>query len=93
MSSNQVAEGRLSFAIYMGFSVTRLEHLATGFCCISEDQPAGFGPTMFVTIFINQNHAMEISEFIGRTITLFHRVDSRIPQSIKLKIPPKRHAG
>gem|GEM_PF-4740395 len=32
--------------------------------------------------YINPNHAMEISEFIGRTITLFYRVDSRIPQRI-----------
>ncbi|MDZ4752116.1 MAG: hypothetical protein SGI87_10905, partial [Flavobacteriales bacterium] len=31
------------------------------------------------------NHGMEISEFIGRTITLLHRVDSRIPQRINLK--------
>ncbi|MDZ4750651.1 MAG: hypothetical protein SGI87_03465 [Flavobacteriales bacterium] len=34
---------------------------------------------------INPNHAMELLEFIGRTITLFHRVvDSRIPQCINL---------
>jgi len=39
------------------------------------------------------NHAMEISEFIGRTITLLHRVDSRIPQRINLKKLPMRSAG
>ncbi|MDZ4750134.1 MAG: hypothetical protein SGI87_00870 [Flavobacteriales bacterium] len=43
--------------------------------------------------YINPNHAMEISEFIGRTITLFHLVDSRIPQRINLKMLPKRNAG
>ncbi|MDZ4751045.1 MAG: hypothetical protein SGI87_05470 [Flavobacteriales bacterium] len=35
---------------------------------------------------------MEISEFIGRTVTLFHRVDSRIPQRINLKLLPMRNA-
>ncbi len=42
---------------------------------------------------ISPNHAMEFSEFMGRTITLFHRVDSRIPQRISLKMLPMRHAG
>jgi len=42
---------------------------------------------------INPNHAMEISEFITRTITLFHRVDSRIPQRINPKMLPMRNAG
>ena len=41
----------------------------------------------------NPNHAMEISEFIGRTITLLHRVDSRIPQRINIKTLPMRNAG
>jgi len=36
---------------------------------------------------------MEISEYIGRTITLLHRVDSRIPQRINLKTLPMRNAG
>gem|GEM_PF-3324307 len=36
---------------------------------------------------------MEISEFIGRTIPLFHRVGSRIPQRIDLKMLPMRNAG
>jgi len=36
---------------------------------------------------------MEISEFIGRTITVIHRVDSRIPQRINLKTLPMRNAG
>ena len=44
-------------------------------------------------IGIIPNHAMEISEFIGRTITLLHRVDSRIPQRIILKTLPMRNAG
>ncbi|MDZ4751438.1 MAG: hypothetical protein SGI87_07490, partial [Flavobacteriales bacterium] len=44
-------------------------------------------------IGIIPNHAMEISEFIGRTITLLHRVDSRIPQRINLKTLPMRNAG
>jgi len=44
-------------------------------------------------IGIIPNHAMEISEFIGQTITLLHRVDSRIPQRIKLKTLPIRNAG
>ncbi|MDZ4752319.1 MAG: hypothetical protein SGI87_11935, partial [Flavobacteriales bacterium] len=39
------------------------------------------------------NHAMEMSEFIGRTITLLHRLDSRIPQRINLKTLPMRKAG
>ncbi|MDZ4752585.1 MAG: hypothetical protein SGI87_13280 [Flavobacteriales bacterium] len=39
------------------------------------------------------NHAIEISEFIGRTITSLHRVDSRIPQRINLKTLPMRNAG
>ncbi|MDZ4750585.1 MAG: hypothetical protein SGI87_03135 [Flavobacteriales bacterium] len=39
------------------------------------------------------NHAMEISEFIGRTITLLHRVYSRIPQRINLKTLPMHNAG
>jgi len=39
------------------------------------------------------NHAMEISEFIGRTITLLHRVDSRIAQRINPKMLPMRNAG
>ncbi|MDZ4750350.1 MAG: hypothetical protein SGI87_01960 [Flavobacteriales bacterium] len=43
--------------------------------------------------YINPNHAMEISEFTGRTITLFHRVDSRIQQRINLKMIPMRNAG
>ncbi|MDZ4751505.1 MAG: hypothetical protein SGI87_07830 [Flavobacteriales bacterium] len=42
---------------------------------------------------LNPNHAMEISEFIGRTITLFHRGDSRIPQRINLKMLPLRNEG
>ncbi|MDZ4750046.1 MAG: hypothetical protein SGI87_00425 [Flavobacteriales bacterium] len=41
-------------------------------------------------IVIIPNHAMEISEFIGRTFTLLHRVDSRIPQRINLKTLPMR---
>jgi len=44
-------------------------------------------------IGIKPNHAMEISEFIGRTITLLHRVDSRIPQRINLKMLPMCNAG
>ncbi|MDZ4751499.1 MAG: hypothetical protein SGI87_07800 [Flavobacteriales bacterium] len=36
---------------------------------------------------------MEISEFIGRTITFLHRLDSRIPQRINLKTLPMRNAG
>ncbi|MDZ4750240.1 MAG: hypothetical protein SGI87_01405 [Flavobacteriales bacterium] len=36
---------------------------------------------------------MEIPEFIGRTITLFNRVDSRIPQGMNLKMLPMRNAG
>ncbi|MDZ4751329.1 MAG: hypothetical protein SGI87_06910, partial [Flavobacteriales bacterium] len=44
-------------------------------------------------IGIIPNHAMEISEFIGRTITLLHRVDSRIPQGINLKTLPMRNVG
>ncbi|MDZ4752602.1 MAG: hypothetical protein SGI87_13375 [Flavobacteriales bacterium] len=40
----------------------------------------------------NTNHAIEISEFIGRTITLFYRVDLRIPQRINLKMLPMRSA-
>ncbi|MDZ4751641.1 MAG: hypothetical protein SGI87_08520 [Flavobacteriales bacterium] len=44
-------------------------------------------------IGIIPNHAMEISEFTGRTITLLHRVDSRIPQRINLKTLPMRNAG
>jgi len=36
---------------------------------------------------------MEISEFIGGTITLFHRVDSGTPQRINLKKLPMRNAG
>ncbi|MDZ4750802.1 MAG: hypothetical protein SGI87_04225 [Flavobacteriales bacterium] len=44
-------------------------------------------------IGIIPNHAMEISEFIGRTITLLRRVDSRIPQRINLKTRPMRNAG
>ncbi|MDZ4751521.1 MAG: hypothetical protein SGI87_07910 [Flavobacteriales bacterium] len=36
---------------------------------------------------------MVISEFIGRTVTLFHRVDSRIPERINLKMLPMRNAG
>ncbi|MDZ4750619.1 MAG: hypothetical protein SGI87_03305 [Flavobacteriales bacterium] len=43
--------------------------------------------------YINPNHAMEISEFIGRTSTLLHRVDSRIPHRINLKKLPMRNAG
>ncbi|MDZ4752831.1 MAG: hypothetical protein SGI87_14535 [Flavobacteriales bacterium] len=39
---------------------------------------------------INTNHAIEISGFIGRTITLFHRADSRILQRINLKMLPMR---
>jgi len=41
-------------------------------------------------IAIIPNHAMEISEFIGRTIALLHRVDLRIPQRINLKMLPMR---
>jgi len=44
-------------------------------------------------IGIIPNHAMEISEIIGRTIILLRRVDSRIPQRINLKTPPMRNAG
>ncbi|MDZ4749994.1 MAG: hypothetical protein SGI87_00150, partial [Flavobacteriales bacterium] len=44
-------------------------------------------------IGIIPNHAMEISEFIGRTITLLHRIDLRIPQRINLKTLPMRNAG
>jgi len=44
-------------------------------------------------IGIIPNHAMEISEFTDRTITLLHRVDSRIPQRINLKTLPMRNAG
>gem|GEM_PF-3205994 len=47
----------------------------------------------YMAAWINPNQAMEISEFIGRTITLFHRVDSRIPQRITLKMLPMRNAG
>ncbi|MDZ4750888.1 MAG: hypothetical protein SGI87_04655 [Flavobacteriales bacterium] len=47
---------------------------------------------LFCRIGIIPNHAIEISEFRGRTITLFHRVDSRIPQRINLKILPMRNA-
>ncbi|MDZ4750460.1 MAG: hypothetical protein SGI87_02510 [Flavobacteriales bacterium] len=36
---------------------------------------------------------MAISEFIGRTITLLHRVDSRNPQHINRKTLPMRNAG
>ncbi|MDZ4751163.1 MAG: hypothetical protein SGI87_06070 [Flavobacteriales bacterium] len=43
--------------------------------------------------YINPNHAMEISEFTDRTITMFHRVDSRIPQRINPKMLPMRNAG
>ncbi|MDZ4750720.1 MAG: hypothetical protein SGI87_03815, partial [Flavobacteriales bacterium] len=44
-------------------------------------------------IGIIPNHAVEISEFISRTITLLHRVDSRIPRRINLKTLPMRNAG
>jgi len=44
-------------------------------------------------IGIVPNHAMEISEFRGGTITLLHRADSRIPQRINLKTLPMRNAG
>jgi len=44
-------------------------------------------------IGIIPNHGMELSEFIGRTITLLHHVDSRIPQRINLKTLPMRTAG
>ncbi|MDZ4750136.1 MAG: hypothetical protein SGI87_00880 [Flavobacteriales bacterium] len=44
-------------------------------------------------IGIIPNHAMEISEFRGRTITLLHRIDSRIPQRINIKTLPMRNAG
>jgi|GEM_PF-218846 len=44
-------------------------------------------------IGIIPNHAMEISEFIGRTITLLHRGDSRIPQRINRKTLPMCNAG
>ncbi|MDZ4752746.1 MAG: hypothetical protein SGI87_14100 [Flavobacteriales bacterium] len=44
-------------------------------------------------IGITPNRTMEISEFIGRTITLLHRVDSRIPQRINSKTLPMRNAG
>jgi len=44
-------------------------------------------------IGIIPNHAMEISEFIGRTIILLQRVDSRIPQRINPKTLPMRNAG
>ncbi|MDZ4750781.1 MAG: hypothetical protein SGI87_04120 [Flavobacteriales bacterium] len=44
-------------------------------------------------IDIIPNHAKEKSDFIGRTITLLHRVDSRIPQRINLKTLPMRNAG
>ncbi|MDZ4750778.1 MAG: hypothetical protein SGI87_04105 [Flavobacteriales bacterium] len=44
-------------------------------------------------IGIIQNHAMEISEFIGRTITLLPRVDSRIPQRINPMMLPMCNAG
>ncbi|MDZ4750099.1 MAG: hypothetical protein SGI87_00690 [Flavobacteriales bacterium] len=44
-------------------------------------------------IGIITNHAMEISEFIDRTINMLHRVDSRIPQRINLKTLPMRNAG
>jgi len=44
-------------------------------------------------IGIIPNHAMEISEFRGRTITLLHRVDSRIPQRNNLKTLPMRNVG
>jgi len=41
---------------------------------------------------INTIHTMEISEFTGGTITLFHPVDSRIPQRNNLKMLPMRNA-
>jgi len=44
-------------------------------------------------IGIIPNHAMEISEFRGRTITLLHRADFRIPQPINLKTFPMGNAG
>jgi len=44
-------------------------------------------------IGIIPNHSMEISEFIDRTITLLHRVVSRIPQRINLETLPMRNAG
>ncbi|MDZ4751880.1 MAG: hypothetical protein SGI87_09720 [Flavobacteriales bacterium] len=44
-------------------------------------------------IGIIPNRAMEISEFISLTMTLFHRVDSRIPQRINLKMLPTRNTG
>ncbi|MDZ4751915.1 MAG: hypothetical protein SGI87_09900 [Flavobacteriales bacterium] len=44
-------------------------------------------------IGIISNHAMEISEFIGRTITLLHCVDARIPQRFNLNTLPMRNAG
>jgi len=44
-------------------------------------------------IGIIPNHAKEKSDLIGRTITLLHRVDSRIPQRINLKTLPMRSAG
>jgi len=43
--------------------------------------------------YINPNHATEISEFIGRTINMLHRVDSRIPQRMNLKMLPMSNAG
>ena len=51
-------------------------------------------PNYFISrIGIIPNHAMAISEFIGRTITLLHRVDSRNPQHINRKTLPMRNAG
>jgi len=44
-------------------------------------------------IGIIPNHAMEISEFIRLTITLLHRVDSRISRRINLQTLPMRNAG
>ncbi|MDZ4751912.1 MAG: hypothetical protein SGI87_09885 [Flavobacteriales bacterium] len=44
-------------------------------------------------IGIIPNHAMEISEFRGGTITLLHRAGSRIPRRINLKTLPMRNAG
>ncbi|MDZ4751205.1 MAG: hypothetical protein SGI87_06280, partial [Flavobacteriales bacterium] len=44
-------------------------------------------------IGIIPNHAMEISEFRVRTITLLQRVGLRIPQRIILKMLPIRNAG
>ncbi|MDZ4750095.1 MAG: hypothetical protein SGI87_00670 [Flavobacteriales bacterium] len=44
-------------------------------------------------ISIIPNHAIELSDFRGRTITLLHRADSRIPQRINLKTLQMRSAG